>query len=717
MCGIAGIFNDSKAVQKAAIALDVMNNRGKDGAGLSDGTRIFFKKSAEELKNEVSGIKSDIALGHVLHSLVNFVPQPIKGKGILVSNCEIYNWKEVDTKYGLDSRNDSELILKLIEKKGIAKLQEALDELDGVYSFAYMIDDDVYIARDILGIKPAWYTKRKGFAFASEKKALMRIGFASEEIEELNPRTVLCYNIKKKEITQLKNDFLTTLPRNGKTSGAIKQELKGLLLNAIAKRVPDGKFGILFSGGIDSTVIAMVCKELGVPFTCYTAALEGEGADEAEDVYYAKKVAKDLGFDLRIKTIKLSEVEEKLKVIVPLIEDTNVVKVGVGLTFFVACEEARKDGVKVIFSGLGSEELFAGYERHKQSIDVNNECLSGLLKIYERDTYRDDVITMYHNMELRLPFLDRKLADFSLKIPAKYKLDDKQNKIILRQIAEEIGSPHDYAQRKKRAAQYGSRFDKALGKLARKSGFKMKSEYLDRFGKSNPRLGVLWSSGKDSCYAMHVMKRQNYPIACLISIQSTNPDSYMFHTPNIHLAEMQAEALKLPIVVQKTTGKKEEELKDLEKAIITAKNKYRIEGIVTGALFSNYQRERVEKICDKLGLKIFSPLWHIDQEKEMRQILLEGFEFMLSSIAAEGLDKSWLARTITPKEIDKLVALNKKYGLNVAGEGGEFESLVLDAPMFQKRIEIIDFELVTDSENSARIVVKKATLQDKQIKK
>jgi len=718
MCGIIGIYGFEDSVEKVVSGLEVMQNRGKDGVGILYEDKIIHEKDIESLKKRIAGKTSNNSIGHCLHSLVNFVPQPIKHNGFLISNCEIYNWKELDTKYDLHSKNDSDMIQLLLEKKEISKISDILDELDGVYSFAYQIGNEVYIARDILGVKPLWYSAKKGFAFASEKKALLKVGFIPADIEELNPRTILKYDISNGRLTEIKRDFFTISPQNKKSLEDIKNELKGLVIDSISKRIPDTKFGILFSGGIDSTLIAMVCKELGVPFTCYTAALDGVGMDEAEDLTYAKRVAKALGFELKIKTIKLSEVEDKLKVLVPLIEDNNVVKVGVGLTFFVACEEAKKDGIKVIFSGLGSEELFAGYERHKQSTDINKECLSGLLKIYERDTYRDDCITMYHNIELRLPFLDRTLTSYALKIPSRYKLDDRQNKIIIREVAKDLGVPEDFAERKKRAAQYGSKFDKALGKLAKKSGCKTKSEYLERFSSiSNPQLGVLWSGGKDSCYAMHIMQRQNYPIACLISIKSKNPDSFMFHTPNINLVELQSEALGIPLVLQETAGEKEDELKDLESAIRKAKEKFRIDGIVTGALYSNYQRDRIEKICDNMSLKIFSPLWHIGQEDEMRQLLAQGFEFILSSIAADGLDKSWLGRKITEKDIDKLALLNKKVGLNIAGEGGEFESLVIDAPMFQKRLDIIDYSIENESDSVARFVINKAQLVEKKPKK
>ena len=209
------------------------------------------------------------------------------------------------------------------------------------------------------------------------------------------------------------------------------------------------------------------------------------------------------------------------------------------------------------------------------------------------------------------------------------------------------------------------------------------------------------------------MQQQNYAIECLITIKSINPDSYMFHTPNIGLAQLQAEAMGIPLIEQITQGEKETELEDLKKAILQAKQEFGIEGIVTGALYSNYQRERIERICDELGLKVFSPLWHIDQEKEMRQLLALGFRFIFSSVAAYGLNSKWVGRIITENDIDHLVKLNEKIGLNVAGEGGEFESFVVDAPMYKKKIEIRKFEVIELDEYTAKVAITDAVLVDK----
>tara|TARA_Y100000310_G_scaffold138709_1_gene137735 strand:+ start:882 stop:1586 length:705 start_codon:yes stop_codon:yes gene_type:complete len=222
---------------------------------------------------------------------------------------------------------------------------------------------------------------------------------------------------------------------------------------------------------------------------------------------------------------------------------------------------------------------------------------------------------------------------------------------------------------------------------------------------NNKRLGVLFSSGKDSLYALHIHAEKNHEIVCLITIDSQNQDSFMFHTPTIELAKHQADSLGIPIITSVTHGKEEIELEDLKDALKTAKEKYKLDGIVTGALHSSYQKTRIDNICKELELECHSPLWHMDQEQEMRELLAKRFKFVMSKVAAEGLDKSWLGEVITLEHLDKIVELNKKLAVNVAGEGGEFETFVLDAPMFKKELRIKKSRINEESDGSATLLI------------
>jgi len=201
----------------------------------------------------------------------------------------------------------------------------------------------------------------------------------------------------------------------------------------------------------------------------------------------------------------------------------------------------------------------------------------------------------------------------------------------------------------------------------------------------------------------------------------------MFHTPAVDLAVLQAEAMGLPLVLRETAGEPEAELEDLRAALRAAKASYGIEGVITGALWSRYQKDRIERIAAEERLKVFSPLWHCNQETELR-LVVSTFEIIFTGIGAYGLDRSWLGRPIGMADVDRLVALSAKLarrlgdehtttmvpGLNIAGEGGEFESLVLDGPLFKKRLVILESEVLEEDVTTARLLVKDARLVAKE---
>lgn len=225
------------------------------------------------------------------------------------------------------------------------------------------------------------------------------------------------------------------------------------------------------------------------------------------------------------------------------------------------------------------------------------------------------------------------------------------------------------------------------------------------------RIGVLFSGGKDSTLALHIAAHKE-EVACLITLISKNPESYMFHTPNIEITALQAEELGLPLVSVTTEGKKEEELADLERAIAQAKAQFNLDGVVTGAVESVYQASRVQSICHSLDLWSFNPLWKHDQKKLLETLVAQNFNVIISGIFAYPLDEKWLGKQLDTKIIKQLLELQDKYGISPSGEGGEIETTVLDAPLFRKRVEILD-SVVLARGNSGVFFIKKTRVVPK----
>lgn len=206
------------------------------------------------------------------------------------------------------------------------------------------------------------------------------------------------------------------------------------------------------------------------------------------------------------------------------------------------------------------------------------------------------------------------------------------------------------------------------------------------------RLAVLFSGGKDSTYALWKALSYGYDVKCLVSILSVNKNSFMFHTPSIERVKEQAKAIGLPLIFKRTKGEEERELIDLEKAIGRAVQKYKIEGVVTGAIESVYQASRIQKICDRLGLEVFNPLWQKNQVELLNELIRDGFDVEIVGVAAYPLDSNYLGRKIDRDFVAEFRDLAEKFKINPAGEGGEFESFVLDAPFFKERLEVVKFK-------------------------
>ena len=226
------------------------------------------------------------------------------------------------------------------------------------------------------------------------------------------------------------------------------------------------------------------------------------------------------------------------------------------------------------------------------------------------------------------------------------------------------------------------------------------------------RMLSLFSGGKDSLFATYLAMREGHKVVCLLSLDSERDDSYMFHVPNISLTSFQAKAMGIPLVRKSVKGEKEKEVTELQDIIGEFVKNNEIDGIITGAIESNYQRERIQKIADYYGISHYAPLWKTDTNEYMISLIKNGFKAVIVSVSALGLDESFLGRVIDEEILEKLKLLNKKYGVHIAGEGGEYETFVTDAPIFKKKLKIEKSRKIIENLNGV-LLIESVSLEDK----
>jgi diphthine-ammonia ligase len=225
------------------------------------------------------------------------------------------------------------------------------------------------------------------------------------------------------------------------------------------------------------------------------------------------------------------------------------------------------------------------------------------------------------------------------------------------------------------------------------------------------KLAALFSGGKDSTFAVYKAKQEGHDVTCLVTIFPLSDESQFLHYPNLTMTRLQAQSMKLPQLSSHTISDDTKiEISELEFLLGQAKQVFGIEGIVHGGILSEFQKNHFEDTCDKLNLKIISPLWGVDQKQYMKKLIESDFKFIITSVSSDGLDDSWLGREITTNDIDTLEKLSSKYGFNLSFEGGEAESLVLNCPLFISPLKIIQSNKTWDGYRG-RFEITEAILQ------
>lgn len=459
MCGIAGAlsFRRDDVSKKIKQMLIAIRHRGPDGSGV-----IINDKPAYGDLSALEMPRGHIGIGHNRLGIIGRGNQPIpnEDKSLwLIHNGEIYNYKSIKmslSNHVFRTNMDSEVILHAFEE-GLIHL------LDGNYSFAIYdsVKEEMEIYRDVIGVRPLFYCFNGSlFVFASERKAFRNLCSAPKRLLPGHKITASLDGI----IIERFDDINFDSSEKYRESDKAVSDLLNAIRNAVYKRLYS-TIGVLFSGGIDSSIIAKIAKDFGGEVELITVGLEG-----SIDLIRAEKIASLLKIDLHEYLIKKDEVMALFKRVIKIIDEPDPVKAMIGIPIYVAARLAREIGLKVILAGQGADELFAGYMRYLKEKELEKRLLIDLLNIHKNNLERDDHCTMSNSVELRVPYLDKEVVNIALRIPIEFKLRNGVRKWILRQVGKAIGLPRESVMADKKAIQYGTRVAHVLKKEAKKLG-------------------------------------------------------------------------------------------------------------------------------------------------------------------------------------------------------------------------------------------------------
>ena len=481
MGAIAAAVNrkEENVVPTVVAMLKQLTHRGVDAHGVATPNSAITAKSIEEIA--VKNISSSVALGHNLSRILpRDQPQPVQGDGFtLVFEGRLFpspSLSEVD---------------EIAEKLGanpLRNVRHVIEKLEGAYAFAIAVSNKIIAGRDMFGINPLYYGENDTTcAVASERKALWTLGI--KNVKSFPPGHVAVVNAQGFSFKPIKT--IVQPPQENVDMETAAERLQDLLLESTRKRVSDlEKVAVAFSGGLDSSVIAVLAKNCGIKVQLVSVGLENQ-----PEVEFAETAAEALGLSLHLQTYTMSDVERILPKVLWLIEEPDTVKASIAIPFYWTAENASKLGCNVLLAGQGGDELFGGYQRYLREYAqlgveaVQKTMYHDVAKSYETNFQRDNQVCSFHKVELRLPFVDRDVVYFSLGLPLSLKIEsaeDRLRKRVLRQVAQNLGIPMFIANKTKKAVQYTTGVNKAIQRLAKRKGLTLREYVENIFRKAYP---------------------------------------------------------------------------------------------------------------------------------------------------------------------------------------------------------------------------------------
>jgi asparagine synthase (glutamine-hydrolysing) len=475
MGAIVAVINKigENATKHAAAMLKILSHKGVETFGLASPHTLKIEDTIEKLRS--FNVNSPTVVGYAFSRITAVdKPQPVK----LENATFAFEGRIYPTH---TENSDAEVFAKKIRDNPAGEVEKFLKEADGGFAFVIAEQERLIAGRDSVGICPLYFGENELLmALASERKALWKIGI--EKTHSFPPGTLLIADKKGFKFSRVRE--LAREKISNVTVQSASGELKALLQSSVEEKVAGlEEVAVAFSGGLDSSLIAFLAKKAGTSVRLIHVSLKNQ-----PETAHAIKVAEELKLPIHVYTYTADDVKEALPKALWLIEEPDPVKVSIGVPICWVAEKTAEMGIKALLAGQGADELFGGYKRYAVAYATHGEkkveemLFSDVLTVHETNLERDYKICNFHNVELRLPYLTYKLANFAANLPLKLKLklpDDGMRKLVLRAAAKKLGLPKAVLERPKRAMQYATGVDKTLKKLAENENLSTR-DYLKR---------------------------------------------------------------------------------------------------------------------------------------------------------------------------------------------------------------------------------------------
>jgi len=464
---VAAVNRKGENVVPTVVAmLRELTHRGNDSHGIATPSSTTTATTLEEL--ELKDYSSSVALGHNLSFILpRDQPQPVQGDGFSV----VFEGRLFPSPNLPDLPEVREIVGKL-GSNPLRNASDIIEKLDGSYVFGVVESDRIVAGRDVFGATPLYYGENEDVcAVASERKALWKIGlkdvrsFPPGQLAVMDEHGFSFHVVKALRMPSRENVDLETAAR----------ALQLLLLESTRKRVSDlDGVAVAFSGGVDSSVVAVLAENVGL-----NVQLVSVGLEDQPEVMFAEEAAEALDLPFHLQTYAVGELEATLAKVLWLIEEPHVINACIAVPFYWLAETASKLGCHVLLAGQGADELFGGYQRYLTEYErsgaeaVEQKMFHDVENAYRANFQRDNQVCSCHGVELRLPFIDRDVVDFALRLPIRLKFnsaEDKLRKRVLRRVAHDLEIPSFMADKPKKAVQYTTGVTKALQRLAKDEG-------------------------------------------------------------------------------------------------------------------------------------------------------------------------------------------------------------------------------------------------------